>query len=77
MTEDELTLSVRMNHTPYKRKEFAFPLDKLKRFLNRSTPNERAMPRDSEVSITSSSYITLATKEKLDDELTYILKKYL
>ena len=40
-------------------------------------PNERAMPRDSEVSITSSSYITLATKEKLDDELTYILKKYL
>ncbi len=38
--------------------------------------NERAMPRDSEVTIKASSYIPLATKEKLDDELNYILKKY-
>jgi Fic family protein len=39
-------------------------------------PNERAMPRDSEVTIKASSYIPLATKEKLDDELNYMLKKY-
>ena len=39
-------------------------------------PNERAMPRDSEVTIKASSYVPLATKEKLDDELNYMLKKY-
>jgi len=38
--------------------------------------NERAMPRESEVTIKASSYIPLATKEKLDDELNYMLKKY-
>lgn len=38
--------------------------------------NERAMPRDSEVTIKASNYIPLATKEKLDDELNYLLKKY-
>ena len=30
MTEDELALSARLNHTPYKRKEFAYPVDELK-----------------------------------------------
>ena len=35
-------------------------------------PNERAMPRDSEVTIKASSYIPLATKEKLN----YMFKKY-
>ena len=39
-------------------------------------PNERAMPRDSEVTIKASAYIPLATKEKLDDELNYLLKVY-
>ena len=39
-------------------------------------PNERVMSRDSEVTIKASSYIPLATKEKLDDELNYMLKKY-
>jgi Fic family protein len=34
------------------------------------------MPRNSEVTIKASSYIPLATKEKLDDELNYMLKKY-
>ncbi|MCH9739476.1 MAG: Fic family protein [Epsilonproteobacteria bacterium] len=38
--------------------------------------HERAMPRDSEVTIKASDYIPLATKEKLDDELNYMLKKY-
>ena len=38
--------------------------------------SERAMPRDSEVTIKASSYIPLATKEKLDDELNYMFKKY-
>lgn len=30
MIEDELALSARLNHTPYKRKEFAYPVDELK-----------------------------------------------
>ena len=38
--------------------------------------NERAMPRDGEVTIKASSYVPLATKEKLDDELNYMLSKY-
>ena len=33
MTEDELSLSARLNHTPYKRKEFAYPADELKSML--------------------------------------------
>ncbi|CAA6818293.1 MAG: Huntingtin interacting protein E-like protein [uncultured Sulfurovum sp.] len=37
---------------------------------------ERAMPRDGEVTIKASSYVPLATKEKLDDELNYMLSKY-
>jgi Fic family protein len=36
--------------------------------------NKRALPRDSEVVITGSNYIPLATKEKLDDELNYLFK---
>ena len=39
-------------------------------------PNERAMPRDSEVTIKTSAYVPLVTKEKLDDELNYMLEKY-
>lgn len=38
--------------------------------------DERAMPRDSEVTIKASSYVPLATKEKLDDELNYMFSKY-
>jgi Fic family protein len=38
--------------------------------------NERAAPRNTEVTIKASSYIPLATKEKLDDELNYMLKKH-
>lgn len=40
------------------------------------TENERAMPRDEEVTIKGSEYIPLATKEKLNDELKYMLSKY-
>ncbi|NEW60158.1 Fic family protein [Sulfurovum sp. bin170] len=38
--------------------------------------NERAVPRDEEVAIKGSNYTPLATKEKLDDELNYMFKKY-
>ena len=38
--------------------------------------NERAMPRDGEVTIKASAYVPLATKEKLDDELNYMLAQY-
>ena len=38
--------------------------------------HERAMPRDEEVTILASTYIPLATKEKLDDELNYLFKIY-
>jgi len=34
MTEDELSLSARLNDTPYKRKEFAFPRDELKSLMS-------------------------------------------
>jgi len=34
--------------------------------------NQRAVPRDKEVTITGCNYIPLATKEKLDDELNYL-----
>jgi len=34
----------------------------------------RAIPRDSEVTILGCNYIPLATKEKLDDELNYLFK---
>ncbi|CAA6822233.1 MAG: Unknown protein [uncultured Sulfurovum sp.] len=33
MTEDELSLSARINHTPYSRGKFHFPVDILKRLL--------------------------------------------
>jgi hypothetical protein len=33
MSEDELSLSVRINHTPYSRGKFHFPVDILKRLL--------------------------------------------
>jgi len=36
--------------------------------------NQRATPRDKEVTITGCNYIPLATKEKLDDELNYLFK---
>ena len=36
--------------------------------------NQRATPRDREVTITGCNYIPLATKEKLDDELNYLFK---
>jgi len=36
--------------------------------------NQRATPRDKEVTITGCNYIPLATKEKLDDELHYLFK---
>jgi len=48
MTEDELTLSARMNHTPYKRKGFAFPVDELKSFLN-NLPSHRLQTAIDEV----------------------------
>lgn len=38
--------------------------------------NERATPRDEEVHITESDYIPLSSKQKLDDELNYLFKKY-
>ena len=34
MTEDELELAKRINHTPYKRGDFCFPVDILKTILN-------------------------------------------
>lgn len=37
--------------------------------------NQRAVPRDKEVTITGCDYIPLATKEKLDDELNYLFEK--
>jgi len=37
--------------------------------------NRRAVPRDSEVTITGCNYVPLATKEKLNDELKYLFKK--
>lgn len=37
-------------------------------------PNQRAVPRDKEVTIAGCNYIPLATKEKLDDELNYLFK---
>ena len=39
--------------------------------------NERAVPRNEEVTIRGSEYIPLATKESLNDELEYMLSKYL
>ncbi len=36
--------------------------------------NQRATPRDKEVTITGCNYIPLATKEKLEDELNYLFK---
>jgi len=36
--------------------------------------NQRAVPRDSEVTIAGCDYVPLATKEKLDDELRYLFK---
>lgn len=36
--------------------------------------NQRAVPRDKEVTITGCNYIPLATKERLDDELNYLFK---
>ncbi|MEA1917953.1 MAG: Fic family protein [Campylobacterota bacterium] len=36
--------------------------------------NQRAVPRDSEVTITGCNYVPLSTKEKLDDELNYLFK---
>ncbi len=33
MTEDELSLAHRLNHTPYHKKEFYYPVDMLKRLL--------------------------------------------
>lgn len=39
--------------------------------------NERATPRNEEVTIAGSEYIPLATKEGLNDELEYMLSKYL
>ena len=36
--------------------------------------NQRATPRDKEVTITGCNYIPLATKEKLEDELNYMFK---
>ena len=36
--------------------------------------NQRATPRDSEVTITGCNYVPLATKEKLEDELNYLFK---
>ena len=38
--------------------------------------NERAMPRNEEVTIKGCEYIPLATSEKLDDELNYMFAKY-
>ncbi len=38
--------------------------------------NERAMPRNQEVTIKGCEYIPLATAEKLDDELNYMLERY-
>jgi len=38
--------------------------------------SERAMPRNEEVTIKGCEYIPLATAEKLDDELNYMLEKY-
>jgi len=38
--------------------------------------NERAIPRDEEVIITLCDYVPLSSKEKLDTELNYLLKKY-
>ncbi len=48
MSEDELSLSARMNHTPYKRKGFAFPVDELKSFLN-NLPTDRLQTAIDEV----------------------------
>ncbi|MFK5977128.1 MAG: Fic family protein [Sulfurovum sp.] len=36
--------------------------------------NRRAVPRDSEVTITGCNYIPLSTKERLEDELNYLFK---
>lgn len=36
--------------------------------------NQRAVPRDVEVTIAGCNYIPLATKERLDDELNYLFK---
>ena len=36
--------------------------------------NQRAVPRDKEVTIAGCDYIPLATKERLDDELNYLFK---
>jgi Fic family protein len=38
--------------------------------------NERAMPRNEEVTIKGCEYIPLATAEKLDDEVNYMFEKY-
>jgi len=38
--------------------------------------NERAVPRNEEVIITLCDYVPLSSKEKLDTELNYLLKKY-
>jgi len=38
--------------------------------------NQRAVPRDEEVIITLCDYVPLSSKEKLDTELNYLLKKY-
>ena len=38
--------------------------------------NERGIPRNEEAMIRGCEYIPLATAEKLDDELNYMLKKY-
>ena len=40
MSEDELNLSVRLNHTLYKREEYVYAVDELKRFLN-NLPSDR------------------------------------
>jgi len=39
--------------------------------------NERAMPRNEEVTIKGCEYIPLATAEKLDDEVNYMFEKYI
>jgi len=48
MTEDELALSVRLNHTLYKREEYVYAVDELKSFLD-DLPSDRLQTAIDEV----------------------------
>jgi Fic family protein len=78
-SDAKMILNMKSAYDTFIREDLQVSKDTLKEIhfiLSDEIPNERAMPRDSEVTIKASSYIPLATKEKLDDELNYMLKKY-